>query len=115
MINDQLPDKLSLCLKVSTRADADQKRDADNLKTWNKVASLRSQFPRLLHYCNWKMIAHKERSVLLVEACGDGTNVGTEMKRIAGYIIYIYIYLHIYISPQKRTHGCTTDALHKGT
>ena len=81
--NDRLPDKLSLCFKISTRADAEQKRDAENLKTWNQVSSLRSQFPRLLHFCNFKIIASKERSVLLVEACGDGSSIGTEMKRIA--------------------------------
>ena len=83
LVNDQLPEELSLCFKISTRADEEQKRDAENLKTWNEVASLRSQFPRLLHFCNFKLIAWKERSVLIVEACGDGSSVGTEMKRIA--------------------------------
>ncbi len=82
LVNEELPEELSLCFKISSPADAEQQRDADNLAEWNSVAILRGQFPRLLHYCAWKIVAGSQRSVIVVEACGDGTSIGTEMKRI---------------------------------
>lgn len=78
-----LPRRLNICMKLSTVSDQDQQADAGHLQKWSQIASVRSQFPRFLHFAHWKTVAGKDRSVLLVEAMGDGTSVGREMKKIA--------------------------------
>ena len=78
----ELPRRLNICMKLSTVSDQDQQADAGHLQKWSQIASVRSQFPRFLHFAHWKTVAGKDRSMLLVEAMGDGTSVGREMKKL---------------------------------
>ena len=81
--DDTLPERLNIAMKISKPCDKDQLDDAENLKVWSQIESMRSQFPRFLHYSQWHpILTFGPRSVLLVEAIGDGTSVGREMKRI---------------------------------
>lgn len=78
-----LPEELHICMKFSTPFDGAQTDDAKNLKTWSGFENICTQFPRFLHFCNSKIIAGTGRSILLVEAMGDGGTVGNELKKIA--------------------------------
>lgn len=104
--DDLLPEKLNLCMKFSRPRVT--KTSKMMPKTWNNIEKLATQFPRLLQYASNKLVAGKanflwvwaampqerwtdlkqqgiqtKRAVLLVQAMGDGTSIGTEMKRIA--------------------------------
>ena len=77
-----LPEKIHICMKFSTPCDIEQEYDAKNLKTWSGFENICTQFPRFMHYAKTKAVAGVVRSVLLVEAMGDGSSVGAEIKRI---------------------------------
>ena len=77
-----LPEKPHICMKFSDPCDKMQQDDADNLKTWSSFENICSQFPRLLHFASFKKVAGVARSVLLVEAMGDGGSVGAELQKI---------------------------------
>ena len=77
-----LPEKIHICMKFSTPCDIEQEYDAKNLKTWSGFEEICTQFPRFLHFSKTKAVGGVVRSVLLVEAMGDGSSVGDEIKRI---------------------------------